>query len=1433
MPYANEPEVKRVRGVQFGLLSPEETRSYSVVKILHPECFVSRKPRPHGLLDPRMGPVDFCEECVTCGQENGCPGHFGHIELAKPVFHIRLFPRVIKLLRCVCPNCSRMIIHDDAALLSSLARKPLKIRLADIDAACSRRKTCAACGFELPKAVRREPPPNMLISFDGKEIIDAEKALQIITAVPEEDLNVLGFSTEWAHPAWFIVTVVPVPPPTIRLSVYSNEGRSEDDLTHKLADIIKANRALEESLRKCDPKHITDEFVKLLQFHHATLITNTSPQMQRQATSHTGRPLKSIEERIKGKTGRIRGNIMGKRVDFSARTVITPDPNLGLREIGMPVSVAMTLSFPESVTEFNIEAMREAVARGPQELGGANMVIRPDGQRYNLGMNKGRAPPEIREGWVVHRHLRDGDMVLFNRQPSLHKMSIMAHEVKIVPYSTFRLNLSATTPYNADFDGDEMNVFVPQNIPAATEARELMSVHKCIVSAQSNKPVMSIVQDALLGSRSLSSRDVFLERAEAMTLVCALGGVLLPAPAILRPVRRWTGKQIIQMYLPPITFRRQNSTPMAAPSRDPDLPAGDELVLIRAGEYVCGQLDKRALGANAGGIIHLAVNDFGDEATARFIDCHQRVVNQWLLLDGASIGLGDAVASPELCAQVEAIVDESMRAVAGMVNERDINRKLNECRDLAGALASKSLPESNNFKAMVHAGSKGSAINLSQILGVVGQQNVEGQRVPLGFRNRALPHYTQHDRRPEARGFVRHSYIQGLTPSEMFFHALGGREGLTDTALKTAQTGYIARKLMKGTEALIISHSGAVVNAENTIIQFSYSGGYCGSRLEQQKLDLLELSDAEVARRYDWGAEARAQDPLLDAEFARICELRTELLSACAYKIDSPSFEGVFTSPVNIERVLARVRIFQETSGDAPCTPNELVQLLPLGLLHSLESAHEAILRTGLHSKRVFGLGARAIRAAWRLCEESIRRARVQPGEMVGAVAAQSIAEPATQMTLRTFHLAGVSSKNVTLGVPRLQEILNATKNCKTPGMTVRLLRGDEENAKRVRAQLEYLRLSDLCLAHEVAYDPMERPPPHHPKAEADRRWADELPGEFVLHKLSPWMIRFELDAQELATRDVSALELARRVQSAFGEEVALTNVAGVISGAPALHVRAYGTGVDDMDLGFVRELARAILATHIRGCAGVKRTLLRETKRRAQTSDWLIETEGTDLLAAWAHDAVDFTRTVCNDPIEMSRLLGVEAGRASLRDELVAVLEFDGAYVDHRHILLLVDAMTNMGSIQAVSRHGINRGEKGVFAKASFEQSVDVLFEASMNGNLDACRDAAAATFTGQLARIGTGSFKLLYRVDAEEEHPEGEGDVAPDGEGEECTASFSPSHPGYCEADLAYSPTAQTSYSPMVLDQQGWAPPSPSYSPMVVGGWAPPSPSYSPSVL
>ncbi|KAJ2158302.1 DNA-directed RNA polymerase II core subunit rpo21 [Coemansia sp. RSA 552] len=1605
LPHSSAP-MRRVKCVQFGIFSPEELMNLAVVKIESPDLRdEDGRPKMQGLLDPRMGTIDRNVKCHTCGESmTECPGHFGYIELAKPVFHIGFINKVKKVLECVCWHCGRLKADyskpDFQALLRipdagrrskevweyckkvTICEKPPDDANAEEAAAngapvgvdglpiedirsrpgCgARQPTFRKTGLEL--YVKNKPAPGEEATNERDEV-SAERVLQTLRKITDRDSETIGIDPYFARPEWMLLHVMPVPPMTVRPSIQMDTMRpSEDDLTYKLNDIIKANGRLQRCVVEGAPAHVIKEFVTLLQFHTATFMNNEVSGMP-QALQKSGRPIKSIRARLKGKEGRLRGNLMGKRVDFSARTVITGDPNISIDQVGVPRSIARNLTYPETVTPYNIDRLQELVRNGRDVYPGAKFVIRDNGERVNLAYNKQRGDFPLQIGYRVERSLMDDDVIIFNRQPSLHKMSMMGHRVKVMPYSTFRLNLSVTSPYNADFDGDEMNLHVPQSEESRAEIKEICMVPKQVVSPQSNKPVMGIVQDTLCAIRTFTQRDTLLNVDMVMGLMMWISewdGVL-PMPCILKPKPMWSGKQIYSMVIP------KGTNCMGASSDMPDdektwISPGDAKVVVADGELVCGHLCKKTVGASAGGLVHTIFNEFGPEVTRHFFDGTQRVVNNWFSHCGFSVGIGDTVADDATMESVGLITSESYARVDKIIEDAQndqlecapgmtiketfefkVNTHLNKARDDAGKKVLENLKDLNNVRQMAYAGSKGSVINISQMAACVGQQNVEGKRIPFGFRYRTLPHFAKDDYSPESKGFVRNSYLRGLTPQEFFFHAMGGREGLIDTAVKTAETGYIQRRLIKALEDIMCHYDGTIRNSQGQIIQFVYGeDGMDGCFIEKQKVLSLRPSHTAFERMFrvnvmDHGSIFRpgsldysilrniegneSVQRVLDEEFAKLEDDRSTMRNFILRSgIDRQPL------PLNIERL---IKIAQQTFNIDVRRPSNLNPVEIVNLVKSLTESRIPVIRgddalsveAQLNATLLFQIHLRANLATKRVIEDfhltkeafdwllaeietRFKRAQVNPGEMVGVLAAQSIGEPATQMTLNTFHNAGVGSKNVTLGVPRLKEVINVATNIKTPQMNIFLtedVSSNQERVKDVQVEIEHATLANITAASEIWYDPDVT----DTIIDEDREFVQlfhEIPDpRYPVEAVSPWLLRLELNRNKMIDKKLSVNEVVERISEMFMNDL---QCFGSDDNAEKMVIRCRIVNTEDMgkdDFGveanaeedvFLRKIETSMLeGVVLRGIPNIHRTYLVDTKFNVIKPDgefgsqqeWTIDTDGINLREVLWQDHVDSKRTVSNHPIEIRSVLGIEAARESILREVRRVIEFDGSYVNYRHLSLLVDLMTARGHLTAITRHGINRADTGALMRCTFEETVEILMDAAAVGAVDDCRGVAENILLGQLAPLGTGSFDVMLDeemlsnavVDPRAQgfelanapvggvdymlagSPGPSGGMSPQmtpydsrspeylgsgGPGSPINAMFSPivesgaTSPGwsgaspYSPASPAYSPTSPTysaaspSYSPT---SPQYSPTSPSYSPTSP---SPTSPSYSPT--
>ncbi|MEM5855661.1 MAG: DNA-directed RNA polymerase subunit A', partial [Candidatus Aenigmatarchaeota archaeon] len=582
----------KVGRIEFSILNPEIIRKMAVAKITKTELYDQEGyPIEGGLMDPRLGVIDPGVRCRTCGGTIGeCLGHFGVLELTRPIIHVHYAKFIFTLLKMFCKKCGRILIEEKDLEKVKSEKLPFK------ELAKMIKKKCPYCGVNQGKLKFIKP----YTFVEDNEMLNPIQIRERLEKITNDDLNTIGFKN--MRPEWLVLTVLPIPPVTVRPSITLETGeRSEDDLTHKLVDIVRINERLKENIDLGAPDFIIEDLWELLQYHVSTYFDNELSGVP-PARHRSGRILKTISQRLKTKEGRFRGNLAGKRVNFSARTVISPDPLINLDEVGVPEIVARELTVPVRVNEKNLEEMKKLVMNGSEIWPGANYVIRPDGRRKRITeLNKEEICKELAPGYIVERHIKDGDVSLFNRQPSLHRMSMMAHKVKVMPFKTFRLNTAVCPPYNADFDGDEMNLHIPQTEEAQAEALSLMEVHKHIRSPRFSGPIIGVTRDCLSGLYLLTKGEKKFDREEFVDLIRKVD------PKIEIPNKQtMTGKEIFSLFLPK-DFSIQHKS------------KSGEMVVIKNGELISGVIDKAALGEEDGKIIDKMEKEYGSEFVSDFI----------------------------------------------------------------------------------------------------------------------------------------------------------------------------------------------------------------------------------------------------------------------------------------------------------------------------------------------------------------------------------------------------------------------------------------------------------------------------------------------------------------------------------------------------------------------------------------------------------------------------------------------------------------------------------------------------------------------------------------------------------------------------------------------------------------------------------------------
>ncbi|OIO80453.1 hypothetical protein AUJ84_03255 [Candidatus Pacearchaeota archaeon CG1_02_32_132] len=1121
---------KQVKALSFSLVSPDKIKKISVAKIVTPELYdIDGFPVDGGLMDLRLGAIDPGVRCRTCGKRvKECPGHPGFIELARPALHIKYVPLIELFMRSFCHDCGKLMLSEEKQKQYSPVERAKKAR---------DKKRCPHCDRDQER-VRLEKPSSFII---GKRRIFPIEIREQLLKISDEEIKKIGVNTRTCRPEWGILSQLLVPSVTVRTSITLETGeRSEDDLTHKLSDIIRSNQRLWENLNAGAPEVIIEDLWDLLQYHVTTFFDNNITRIP-PARHRSGQPLKTITERIKGKEGRIRKNLAGKRVNFSSRTVISPDPYLKLNEVGVPFEVATILTIPEAVTSENIELMKELIKKG-QDHPGANYVIRPDGRKKRISDElKDELCNEITPGYKIERHLQDGDIVLFNRHPSLHKQSLMAHYVKVLPGKTFKLHPATAFPYNADFDGDEMNIHSMQTEEARAEAKVLLDVNNNIISSKNNTNLIGTITDAVTGTYLIGKKD--FDKAEADQLLFSAGIINSSK------TKKLNGMDLFEQIMP----------------KNSGVKMPREL------------LGPNSFGAEGGEMVKVIDKNCGRGAAVDAINNAFRLGTTYLSNRGHTLSVQDVNVSDKIKNLTKELIEKAENKVKKIIEdsagtelipgkgikesmEVKISQVLNEITSEVGNHVKAYFTGDSNVSNMINPKAAGSALNITQIACCVGQQSLWNKRINLGYTNRTLSFFKDGDLGSEAHGFIKSSYFGGLKPTEYFFGAITGRDGLMDTALRTPKSGYLYRRLVSALQDLKVTYDETVRDASDNIIQFAVGG------------DGLDVS--------------------------------------------------------------------------------------------------------GLHLNQ-----------------------KVSPGEAIGVITAQSFGEASTQMVLNVFHSAGVAEMQVTQGLPRLIEIFDARKKPSTPLMEIYLDKEDnnEKDSRVVAEKMKEVTLEEI--AKKVKID-------------------------FTGSK-----IEVELDNNSLKSVHVGAQKIVDRlVEKGYS---AKANDLKII------------VNVSEVDFKGMYKLKEKLKKTIISGLKGISQVIVAKRDK-----DYVILTSGTNLKGVLEIKGVDISRVSTNDIHETADVLGIEAARQTIINEINKVLDGQGLDINERHLDLIADAMTSSGVVKGVTRMGIISSKSSIFARAAFETPDKQFINATIQGNRDVLASVIENIMLNQPVPIGTGLPGLLVKV-------------------------------------------------------------------------------------
>jgi DNA-directed RNA polymerase II subunit RPB1 len=1447
-------EVRKIDYIEFTLWKNRDVKAYSAVRddpfgINLAESYENYEPKKGGLVDLRLGTCDIYLPCSTCGlNQNDCPGHFGHIDLAEPVFHFGFLNHLKVLLHCICIRCSKVLIEKVDEFIKKNINKTPEQRLKEIKLLTKNVMFCFNCGTPVSK-IKREVKDtgtikiivervveNQNTNTDTGEVLTLNKKIKeslsprdcynILRNISDTECYILGFNPQMARPEDLIINTFPVPPVIIRPTAkidFLASATAEDALTLKIADIIRTNKTVRQQMEKGlvtnETNKYNQDFYALLQYHVAVYFDNDSVTLPRTEFKTGGRILKSVSERIKGKAGRIRSNLMGKRVDFSARSVITSDPYIDIDQVGIPKKIAMDLTIPEEVTPYNKAYLTGLVKNGRDIYPGANFIIRTsyrDGKAevQKIDLKYRKKTIKLNLGDIVERHCIDNDYVLFNRQPTLHKPSMMGHRLQIIDndnINTFRVNVSVCKPYNADFDGDEMNIFLAQSIQARNELKRIANVQLQIIGCKDSNPIIGCQQDALSGAYMLTESKMKLKGWEVANILC---NTTAENKFDIDMNKEYSGHELFSFIIPKgINILKKS---------------GDKVILhVVDGQLKVGNLDKSSLSNAKNSIIHFIWDKYGPSKTRRFIDDTQRLIINFLLIKGLTASFGDNIVDPKLEDQIKTIVNNNILElkynITQMENEvdqmpREINEKL--LRDeistvqsnVSQILLKSSIMSHDNFLSVcVSAKSRGDSSNLTQVTSIIGQVSIDGVRINKKIENRSLIYFHRDDDTPEARGFINSSYFKGLKGFQLFYNSMASRDGLIDTAIKTAQTGYIQRQLIKGLEDLSIKYDGTNRNAKGVIIQQVYGeNGIDQSKQTEIALSIIRMNNSTLESKLclskkqidtiEKKLKLKNLDKFNKMYIDKMIDFRDRLRTIqqkalLEYKV----LEDKYMLPVNIFRI---TQDYSNNKEHIELDPQYIVECIDKFLddydyriMIIMNKNDKYMKHDNRNIKFLFEIGLYEYLAPVRCIFEygltktqfdsvlsEIRlnylKALVEPGEMVGIIAAQSIGEPTSQMTLNTKHSAGNAAKSsANMGVSRIQELLHYSKNIKTPEMYIYFnepYANDRSMLNKIISNFKYLSIKELVTSAEVYYVI------NNNIGLTKKLKMDNVVNPFFINNQKtdintlPFVIRLKMNIEKMMDKETSLLDIKTKFISYWYKNV--NNVKNIkrsdkdifnkISRCAILsnqstdkeyivHIRFSMTSFNyNLLLDFLNIVMNDIT---LKGFDNINDIYVSDELRMdfdsktgdiKESKEYVVTTNGINFNKIRTIKGIDMKRVRCNDVMKTYKLYGIEAARQLLLAEYRITYSNAGSQINQNHLSVLVDQMCHLGDIISIDRHGMNKIDSEPIAKASFEKTMDHFINAAIFNEKDTMKSVSSRIAVGRVIQGGTGSFDLLLDI-------------------------------------------------------------------------------------
>jgi DNA-directed RNA polymerase III subunit RPC1 len=1319
--------------IEFSFFSIAKKISYSKIQITNKFLYSNDffNVCQGGLLDSKMGSNKknfFCEICKENFKK--CFGHFGYLKLFLPVFNIGYLKTVHIILQLICKSCSKILIEpgekkdkiwkniknlkkkNENNQIQILTRIVQKYRKSNFCYNCfSKNGTIKKNGnfnfiheinYEQKNSLTDLNQSNCVLNFLEISYLNPLSVFILFQQIKTEELEFLDMDKFEVRPENLLICYVPIPPISLRPSIFISETTTnEDDLTLKLSEIQFFNFQLKKNLEKEISLFNINENWNILQIECTKYLNSESFLFGLEKHSFKG-----LFQRLKGKNGRFRGNLTGKRVDFSGRTVISPDPNLQLNLIGFPIQMAMKLSFPEKVTKINYQRLQRNVFRGSKKFPGAIFLINlKKNKQFIFGEEKNTKNLEIKEGFKIERHLKNNDIILFNRQPSLHRISIMSHRIKIIFGKTFKFNECVCKPYNADFDGDEMNIHVPQTQKARAEAISILNLAININSPGTGEAQIAAIQDFLSASFLLTCKDQFFSLSEFGSIHAILdihdSNKNLFLPSILKPLKLWTGKQIFSLIIS-INLKKkffflqkknrssikndqlfQKSEKIYSLNEDQCSPffcPYDGWILFKKGYLMAGQIGKNSIGSgNKNSLINLFLNFHSYWSVLKCLNQISQFTSRWFSNYGFSFGIKEVLPKFDLIKKKKKLIFNCYNLCEALQNffffkkfQKKYSQKNPELliQKIFGKLREDMGKNCFNFfdiiknsgSIMVISGSKGSLINILQMSVCLGQQSIAGNRITKGFFKRVLPHFEIEllINNPKFKGFIDKNFYDGLNGIDFFFHSIAGREGLIDTAVKTSETGYLQRRMMKTLEDIIIFYDSSTRTSDGRMIQLKF---------EEDSIDPDKISF--LNNYFQFSIDTFSNEVFCKNKKVEYFENLTFLRAFSFSNMDNLPF-------------FFNLRNFYFSS----------FFFFDLNMIYKLSSIEKNCEKIKAISKKV----------------------QIHPGNCVGAIAAQSLGEPGTQMTLQTFHSAGVQEINITQGVPRINEIMNTSKNIINSLMKFNFLKSKKkENIYKSKIEIEKICLGEICEKIDFIFNPNIIYLDIHLKADSFLKLGINITPKKIIQIIQKH--------ENFISKSRFFVQKNNEIIRIFPKNYKKKKNFSIFE-------------IINLNENWKKSLSKITIFGFIES-QGIT------VVQNFHFSSFFLKTK--NFLNILKIDLVEKNTIYCSHIISIFETLGIEASRQSIILEIEKIFNTNKITINNKHLSLLADVMTYKGELLGITRYGLAKMKQNTFVLASFEKTIENLFSASIKNSHDSISGVSENIIIGKNPLIGTGIVNLI----------------------------------------------------------------------------------------